>query len=127
MTIQTALLIVGIAACIAIIIFALIFALLKIMIKYRNKLVKLSIEELFEAVNIIVRNEISLYERNVFMNNGKIISNASYKNYYEDILKNVYDALSPDIISRIEFYINKKSLYTMISREIEVYLNSKVV
>lgn len=103
------------------------FVVIRVLIKSRTKFMQLDITELFQAINIIVSNEISMYERNAFDNGGKMISNATYENYYKDIMKNIYTSLSPDIIDRLSFYINKESLYTMISKEVKIYLNSKIM
>ena len=96
-------------------------------IKVFNRLEDLSFEQLFEIVNVITTNEISLYERNIFDNGGKILNKATYDTYYKDIFKNVLDALSDELVANITMYLNKESFYSMISREIMVYLNSKVI
>lgn len=96
-------------------------------IKVVNRLEDLSFEQLFEIVNVITSNEISLYERNIFDNGGKILNKATYDTYYKDIFKNVLDALSDELVANITMYLNKESFYSMISREIMVYLNSKVI
>lgn len=93
----------------------------------KKPLQELSFEELFEIVNIIINNEISLYERNIFNNGGRILTKASYDNYYKDILQNVYNSLSDELVNNITVYINRDSFYTMISREIQIYLNAKIM
>ena len=93
----------------------------------KKPLQELSFEELFEIVNIIINNEISLYERNIFNNGGRILTKASYDNYYKDILQNVYNSLSDELVNSITVYINRDSFYTMISREIQIYLNAKIM
>lgn len=101
--------------------------IMKILVRNRNKIQKLTIDELFDAIAMVVTNEISLYERNALDNKGKIVSNASYENYYKDIMKNVCESLSDDIIDRLSFYINRQSIFTWISREIKIYLNNKIM
>ena len=103
------------------------FVIYKTILKSRNRVNELSFEELFEIVNIIISNEISLYERNIFNNKGKILDKASYDNYYKDILQNVYNALSDEIVNSVTVYLDRESFYTMISREIQIYLNSKIM
>jgi hypothetical protein len=93
----------------------------------KKPLQELSFEELFEIVNIIINNEISLYERNIFNNGGRILTKASYDNYYKDILQNVYNSLSDELVNNITVYIDRDSFYTMISREIQIYLNAKIM
>ena len=95
--------------------------------KYNNRLDNLTFEQLFEIVNVIISNEISLYERNIFDNGGKILDKSTYDTYYKDIFKNVLDALSDELVSNITKYLKKDSFYSMISREIMVYLNGKVL
>jgi hypothetical protein len=93
----------------------------------KKPLQELSFEELFEIVNIIINNEISLYERNIFNNGGRILTKASYDNYYKDILQNVYNSLADELVNNITVYIDRDSFYTMISREIQIYLNAKIM
>lgn len=109
-------------------IFALVYSIYRfVFIKLKPRTQDLSIEELFSSINAIVSNEISLYERNILDNGGKIITNASYQNYYKDIMENISKSLSPDIIHRLSFYIKEDALITMISREVKIYLNNKII
>jgi hypothetical protein len=120
---------VAIFICLLCILLLLIASLLPNIINkpHKNKLDELTFEQLFEIINIIINNEISLYERNIFDNGGKIIDKASYDNYYKDIFRNVLESLSDDLVNHVTVYLNKDSFYSMISREIMVYLNSKVL
>lgn len=128
MTLQTFLFILIIILFTLIGIFALIYALYRfVFIKLKPRTQDLTIEELFSSINTIVSNEISLYERNILENGGKIITNASYQNYYKDIMENITKSLSRDIIDRVSFYLKEDALITMISREVKIYLNSKIV
>ena len=132
MNIDTFLMIIGITVIIFIMIFALVFCIYKfIIMKNRTDNATLSmnltINDLLDAVSIVVSNEISIYERNAFDNKGMILSNSTFDNYYKDIMKNILNALSPQIIERLGFYITKDSLYRLISREVQVYLNNKIV
>lgn len=92
-----------------------------------NPLDNLSFEQLFQIVNLIISNEVSLYERNIFDNGGKIFDKASYDNYYRDIMENVYKSFSDDLVDSITVYIDKNTFYSMVSREIMVYLNNKII
>ena len=128
MSLKTFLFILGIILFILVGIFTLIYAIYKfVLIKFKQRTQDLTIEELFNSINVIVNNEISLYERNILDNGGKIITNASYQNYYKDIMENITKSLSQDIIARIGFYIKEEALITWISREVKIYLNSKIV
>ena len=128
MSLKTFLFILGIILFILVGIYTLIYAIYKfVLIKFKQRTQDLTIEELFNSINVIVNNEISLYERNILDNGGKIITNASYQNYYKDIMENITKSLSPDIIARIGLYIKEEALITWISREVKIYLNSKIV
>lgn len=128
MSLKTFLFILGIILFTLVGIFALVYSIYKfILIKFKQRTQDLTIEELFNSINVIVNNEISLYERNILDNGGKIITNASYQNYYKDIMENITKALSPDIVARISFYLKEEALITWISREVKIYLNSKIV
>lgn len=93
----------------------------------KSKLDDLTFEQLFEIVNIIVNNEISIYERNIFDNGGKLLDRSTYDTYYKDIFGNVLKALSDDLINHITPYLTRESFFNMISRQILMYLNSKVI
>ena len=103
------------------------FTIYKSINQNKSKLSQLSFEQLFEIVNIIISNEVSLYERNIFNNGGKILDKATYDNYYRDIMENVYKAFSTELVTNITLYIDKESFYSMVSREIMVYLNNKIL
>lgn len=103
------------------------FVIFKSIRQSKTKLGSLSFEQLFEIVNLIISNEVSLYERNIFNNGGKILDKATYDNYYKDIMENVFKAFSEELVSSITAYIDKDSFYSMVSREIMVYLNNKVL
>lgn len=92
-----------------------------------SKLDDLTFEQLFEIVNIIVNNEISIYERNIFDNGGKLLDRSTYDTYYKDIFGNVLKALSDDLINHITPYLTRESFFNMVSRQILMYLNSKVI
>jgi hypothetical protein len=103
------------------------FTIYKSINQNKTKLSQLTFEQLFEIVNLIISNEVSLYERNIFNNGGKILDKATYDNYYRDIMENVYKAFSTELVANITLYIDKESFYSMVSREIMVYLNNKII
>ena len=103
------------------------FTIYKSINQNKTRLSQLTFEQLFEIVNLIISNEVSLYERNIFNNGGKILDKATYDNYYRDIMENVYKAFSTELVANITLYIDKESFYSMVSREIMVYLNNKII
>lgn len=113
------------------VIFILLIVLIAFIYKLRNTrkdpLSELSFEQLFEIVNLIISNEVSLYERNIFNNGGKVLDKATYDNYYKDIMENVFKSFSDGLVTNITKYIDKESFYSMVSREIMVYLNNKII
>lgn len=113
------------------VIFILLIVLIALIYKLRNTrkdpLSELSFEQLFEIVNLIISNEVSLYERNIFNNGGKVLDKATYDNYYKDIMENVFKSFSDGLVTNITKYIDKESFYSMVSREIMVYLNNKII
>lgn len=108
-------------------IFGFIYCVYKyIIIKFKAKNTELSVSELFSSIGIVINNEISLYERNLLDNKGSVLTNATYDTYYKDLTTNIINALSDDIVERLSFYITREALYKMISREVQIYLNSKI-
>lgn len=110
-----------------IMVFTFIYCVFKyIIIKFKSKNTELTVSELFSAIGIVINNEISLYERNLLENNGKVLTNATYDTYYKDLVTNIINALSDDIVERLSFFITREALYKMISREVQIYLNNKI-
>ena len=108
-------------------IFGFIYSVYKyVIIKFKAKNTELSVSELFSSIGIVINNEISLYERNLLDNKGSVLTNTTYDTYYKDLTTNIINALSDDIVERLSFYITREALYKMISREVQIYLNSKI-
>ena len=108
-------------------IFGFIYCVYKyVIIKFKAKNTELSVSELFSSIGIVINNEISLYERNLLDNKGSVLTNTTYDTYYKDLTTNIINALSDDIVERLSFYITREALYKMISREVQIYLNSKI-
>ena len=127
MTIKTMIMISILVAIILCMLFAFVFCVYKfIVLKFKPKNTDLTIDQLFSSIGIVINNEISLYERNLLDNGGKILSNATYDTYYKDLTTNIINSLSEDVIKRLEFFITRKALYQMISREVQIYLNDKI-
>ena len=107
--------------------FGFIYSVYKyVIIKFKAKNTELSVSELFSSIGIVINNEISLYERNLLDNKGSVLTNTTYDTYYKDLTTNIINALSDDIVERLSFYITREALYKMISREVQIYLNSKI-
>mgnify|MGYP003414964028 FL=1 len=108
-------------------IFGFIYSVYKyVIIKFKAKNTELSVSELFSSIGIVINNEISLSERNLLDNKGSVLTNTTYDTYYKDLTTNIINALSDDIVERLSFYITREALYKMISREVQIYLNSKI-
>lgn len=92
--------------------------------KHRSRFVTAT--ELFETMAIIIKNEIQVYEKNVFNKLGAL-TNSSFENYYQEITRQILDDLSPDFYFRISFYMKEEAVVSIICRTVRNYLTEKVL
>lgn len=98
-----------------------------IFLPYKKKSNIAPIEDLYQTLAIIISNEITLYERSIFENGGKIVTNATFDNYYRDICQRIHDSLSDELMNQFSFYLTKDAVYKIISRTVKNYLTEKIL
>lgn len=98
-----------------------------IFLPYKKKANIAPIEDLYQTLAIIISNEITLYERSIFENGGKIVTNATFDNYYRDICQRIHDSLSDELMNQFSFYLTKDAVYKIISRTVKNYLTEKIL
>ena len=97
-----------------------------ILIPYKRKTANMDINELYQALEIFVTNEIKLYEENVFDSRNQIVTNQNYDNFYKDLCIRITESLSDDFYNRFAYYMNKENLVKLICRMVSVYLQKKI-
>lgn len=98
-----------------------------IYLKCKKRSQYVSVEDLYQTLAVIVSNEISLYERSIFEHGGKIVTNATFDNYYKDICQRIHDALSEELMYQFSFYLTEEAVYKVISRTVKNYLTEKIL
>lgn len=98
-----------------------------IYLSYKKKSTVAPVEDLYQTLAIIISNEISLYERSIFEHGGKIVTNATFDNYYRDICQRIHDSLSEELMTQFSFYLTKEAVYKIISRTVKNYLQEKIL
>lgn len=99
----------------------------KIYLPFKKQSTVAPLEDLYQTLALIISNEISLYERSIFENGGKIVTNATFDNYYKDICQRVYDSLSDQLMTQFSFYLTKEAVYKIVSRTVKNYLTEKIL
>ena len=98
----------------------------KIYTEYKKKTSYISVEDLFTILQLIINNEISIYERNVFATRGEVVSNANFDNYYKDICERICENFTDDFYDKFSNFISKDTMIKTICHMVEVYLTEKI-
>ena len=101
----TALIIVAVLICIYLLASSFVN---KVLVPYKYKTFNLSTEELFQSLDIVVKNEIDMFEKSVFENGGKLLNNQTFDNYYKEICTRIVEDLSEEFLNIFEYYMNRK-------------------
>lgn len=122
-------LIVAIVAIIIIIsiVIAISYTVNKILLPYKYKTTNLSVSEMYSALQLVIQNEIDLYEKSVFENGGKMLNNQTFENYYKDICTRIVDDISEEFLDRFSYYLDRESIIRFISRTVKAYLQEKIL
>lgn len=99
----------------------------KVLVPYKYKTFNLSTEELFQSLDIVVKNEIDMFEKSVFENGGKLLNNQTFDNYYKEICTRIVEDLSEEFLNKFEYYMDRKSLIRFITRLVRSYLSEKIL
>ena len=120
----TALIIVAVLICIYLLTSSFVN---KVLVPYKYKTFNLSTEELFQSLDIVVKNEIDMFEKSVFENGGKLLNNQTFDNYYKEICTRIVEDLSEEFLNKFEYYMDRKSLIRFITRLVRSYLSEKIL
>lgn len=120
----TALIIVAVLICIYLLASSFVN---KVLVPYKYKTFNLSTEELFQSLDIVVKNEIDMFEKSVFENGGKLLNNQTFDNYYKEICTRIVEDLSEEFLNKFEYYMDRKSLIRFITRLVRSYLSEKIL
>lgn len=120
----TALIIVAVLICIYLLASSFVN---RVLVPYKYKTFNLSTEELFRSLDIVVKNEIDIFEKSVFENGGKLLNNQTFDNYYKEICTRIVEDLSEEFLNKFEYYMDRKSLIRFITRLVRSYLSEKIL
>ena len=122
----------GVTALIVLIILGVVYLMLtsflnNLLIPYKYKTFNLSVDELFESLDIIIKNEIELFEKSIFENSGKILNNQTFDNYYKEICGRIVEDISDEFFEKFKYYMDEESLIRFITRIVKLYLSEKIL
>ena len=120
----TAIIIVAVLICIYLLASSFVNTVL---VPYKYKTFNLSTEELFQSLDIVVKNEIDMFEKSGFENGGKLLNNQTFDNYYKEICTRIVEDLSEEFLNKFEYYMDRKSLIRFITRLVRSYLSEKIL
>lgn len=91
-----------------------------------------SFEELIKTLELILATEISIYERYMANSTDAVdldgfITNAQFKNIYNDLSNRVIRLISPQFYEYMECYWTEEEIHVYISQRIYTYLAEKAV
>lgn len=98
----------------------------KILPKYRITVAQASLSDIFTTLNITINTEFDLWEKDIFVDQKGIGSNAQYENYYNDICMSILGSLSDAFFDTAEKYIKKDAIATIVARQTKNFLNKHV-
>ena len=124
--------------CICIVVVASLLAILflvtsgiffnKIYIPYKNAIEHEGISELYTTLNVIIENEISIYENSVFANGGKIVTEQTFDKFYKNIMNRIEESLSDNILlGKFCPYLKEEAVIRLIARIVKTYLTNKIM
>jgi len=108
-----------------VLIFALYVYLNLVYASYKKKTFRMSFEESWEVLSMIVKSEIELYETDVF-EHKKAITNANFENFYNDLSKRIISKISDDLMNSLTHYMTYEAVISYIARTVKKYLASYV-
>lgn len=98
----------------------------KILPSYKITIAQASLTDIFATLNIAINTEFDLWEKDVFVDQTGIGSNAQYENYYNEICVSILNSLSDAFFDTAEKYIRRDAIATIIARQTKNFLNKHV-
>lgn len=109
------------SACIGIFLLASYIFYRYIYSSFLYKSTKMSFDDAWASLTLIVKSEIELYENNVF-EKRKAITNANFENFYKDLSNRIIKHISPTLMNSLTIYITEEAVYRYIARTVQSYL-----
>lgn len=102
------------------------FILFRIVLpKYKLIISEVPFPDLVYALNMMIRTEIELWEKDIF-SNRQSITNSNFDNYYYEITNHIIANISPMFFKSMEKYMTETAIISMIGRSVKEYLVSKI-
>lgn len=97
-----------------------------ILVDYKQNSQKMTAEELFETLSIIINSECSILEKDVFSQYGKVLDNQAFENYYHYLTRKCLNDLSRSFLYRASYIMNEEAIIEFICKTISNYLQTKL-
>jgi hypothetical protein len=97
-----------------------------IYLTFKHRSAPIQADELVKMLTAIMNLEVEIYEKNIFVKRGAL-TNATFENYYHNMMDEILASLSGDFMYRINFYIKQEAVVTIIARTVRQYLTDKIV
>ena len=110
----------------AVILFTAYILTKHILLPYRHKSDTIPPDQLFGFLNIVIENEISMFDKRVFGNKRTGISNSDYENFYKELCTTILNGFSEDYLYKMSFFLSDEHLASIVSRTVHEYLVSKL-
>lgn len=98
----------------------------KVYLPYKKSSEPITAQEMFSILNTLIETEFTIYETNIFENQGNTLSSSSYENYYNQICYQVLGELSPEFFARASSIMTDQMIATLVSRLVQSYLSHKL-
>lgn len=108
-------------ACIGILLLASYIFYKYIYTAYKYKSIRMSFDDAWATLGLVVKSEIEMYEHNVF-EKKKAITNANFENFYKDLSNRIIKHISPILMNSLCIYITEDAVYRYIARTVQTYL-----
>lgn len=98
-----------------------------ILYPYRIKTQTATPEQMFKFLQLIIENDIAIFDKEVLGTRDKGLTNSEYENYYTLLVTAILDGLSPDFVDRMSYLISEKHLAEIVSSIVHEYLAEKII
>lgn len=98
----------------------------KILYQYKRKVAFDSASDIIDAINLISKLEIQVYEENRFRSAGPKLNTDTFKAYYKELCTTILNNFSADFFIRASMYFTEDAITNMVSEIVRNYLTTKL-
>ena len=98
-----------------------------ILLPYRHKSTVIPPDQLFKFLQLVVENEIKLFDERTYGNGKKAgLSHSDYENYFTYLTTTILDGLSDEFRYKMSFFMSEKHLAEVVTSIVHEYLKGKI-